>query len=133
MAPLSVLPGRLRFQTNSLIGSKEGCLLIEDSISSVQGVKEASASHRTGSVLVRFDESLVTRREIEKHLGSALQTVAIQKEKGGLPQLQRSNPSRGASASSSGVGHFFMEMALHAFLPAPLDLLLPTAATVFRR
>ena len=133
MAPLSVLPGRLRFQTNSLIGSKEGCLLLEDSILSVQGVKEASASHRTGSVLVIFDESLITRSEIEKHLVSALQTVAIQKEKGGLPQLQRSNPARRASASSYGVGHFIMEMALHAFLPAPLDLLLPTAATVFRR
>jgi hypothetical protein len=134
MAPLSVLPGRLRYETNSLIGSKEGCFLLEDSILSVQGVKEASASHRTGSVLVRFDESLVTRSEIEGHLDRALQAVAIQKEKGaGLPQFQRVTPSRGASASSSGVGHFIMEMALHAFLPAPLDLLLPTAATVFRR
>jgi hypothetical protein len=130
MAPVSVLPGRLRYETNSLIGSKEGCLLLEESILAVQGVKEASASHRTGSVLVRFDESLITRSEIEGHLDHALQAVAIQKEKGaGVPQFQRS--SRGAS--SSGVGHFFMEMALHAFLPAPLDLLLPTAATVFRR
>ena len=132
MAPVSVLPGRLRYETNSLIGSKEGCLLLEDSILSVQGVKEASASHRTGSVLVRFDESLVTRGEIEEHLDSALKAVAIQKEQGGLPQFRRTTPSRGTSASS-GVGHFVMEMALHAFLPAPLDLLLPTAATVFRR
>lgn len=132
MAPLSVLPGRLRFESNSLIGSKEGCLLLEDSIFSVHGVSEAFASHRTGRVLVRFDESLVTRSEIEEHLGQALQAVAMQREKGPeLPSVRRAAPSRGAS--SSGVGHFVMEMALHAFLPAPLDLLLPTAATVFRR
>ncbi|HBG06142.1 MAG: hypothetical protein A2075_02470 [Geobacteraceae bacterium GWC2_58_44] len=133
MAPLSVLPGRLRFESNSLIGSKEGCLLLEESLFSVQGVSEASASHRTGRILVRFDENLVSRSEIEGHLAAALQAVAVQKERGPeLSPVRRAAPSR-AGSSSSGVGHFVMEMALHAFLPAPLDLLLPTAATVFRR
>jgi len=132
MAPLSVLPGRLRFETSSLIGSRDGSLLLEESILSVQGVSEVSASHRTGRVLVRFDENLVTRSEIEAHLGQALQAVAVQKEGGSrFSQVRRAVPSRGAS--STGVGHFVMEMALHAFLPAPLDLLLPTAATAFRR
>jgi len=132
MAPLSILPGRLRFETNSLIGSKHGCLVLEDSISSVQGVSEASASHRTGRVLVRFDESLVTRNEIEGHLGRALQAAVMQKERGAdCTPVRRSAAYR--EESSSGVGHFLMEMAIHAFLPAPLDLLLPTAATVFRR
>ena len=132
MAPLSVLPGRMRFEANSLIGNKEGCLLLEDSILSVPGVSEASASHRTGRVLVRFDDGLVSRHEIEDHLGRALQAATVQKERGiKLPQARRSTPSR--DASSSGVGHFVMEMALHAFLPAPLDLLLPMAATGFRR
>ena len=132
MAPLSVLPGRLRFQTNSLIGSKERCLLLEDGIFSVPGVSEASASHRTGTILVKYDESVVTRSEIEGHLGRALQDVVMHKEGGaGVPRVRRSAPSQ--AAPSSGVGHFVMEMALHAFLPAPLDLFLPTAATVFRR
>ena len=135
MAPLSVLPGRMRFEANSLIGNKEGCLLIEDSFLSVAGVSEASASHRTGRVLVRFDEQLLSRHEIEEHLDSALQTAAAaQKERGAqVPLAKRSTSSREASSSSSGVGHFVMEMALHAFLPAPLDLLLPMAATGFRR
>lgn len=132
MAPLSVLPGRLRFEANSLIGSREACLQLEDNILSMGGVNEASASHRTGRILVRFDDKLVTRSEIEAQLGRALEAAATQKERG--PQsspIRRSAASR--AASSSGVGHFMMEMALHAFLPAPLDLLLPTAATVFRR
>lgn len=132
MAPLSILPGRLRFETNSLIGSKDGCLVLEDSILSVQGVSEASASHRTGRVLVRFEESLVTRSEIEGHLGRALKAVVMQMERGAdFVPVRRSAAYR--EESSSGVGHFLMEIAIHAFLPAPLDLLLPTAATVFRR
>lgn len=133
MAPLSVLPGRLRFESNSLIGSREACLLLEDAVSSIQGVTEASASHRTGRILVMFDEKLVSRSEIEGHLGKALQAVAMKKERGsGLSQYKRGAAPRGAS-SSTGVGHFVMEMALHAFLPAPLDLLLPMAATGLRR
>ena len=132
MAPLSVLPGRMRFEATCLIGSKDGCTFLEDTILSVAGVSEASASHRTGRVLVRFDENIVSRTEIEEQLGRALQSAAKQKESG-APYLpaRRKVPSR--DASSQGVGHFMMEMALHAFLPAPLDLLLPTAATAFRR
>jgi len=132
MAPLSVLPGRLRFETSCLIGNRDKCLHLEDSLSSVHGVKETSASHRTGRVLVLFDENLVSRSEIEGHLGGALQSAAMQKEGGVGCQVRRAAHSRAAS-SSSGVGHFVMEMALHAFLPAPLDLLLPMAATVSRR
>ena len=131
MAPLSVLPGRLRFETNSLIGGEDGCLFLEGSILSLKGVSEVSASHRTGRILVIFDENLVSRSEIEEHLDRALQTVLMLKERGlEIPRLKHAAPSRGAS--SNGVGHFMMEMALHAFLPAPLDLLLP-AATAFRR
>lgn len=125
MAPLSVLPGRVRFESNRLTGNEEGCRFLEQNLIAVPGVTEASASHRTGRVLVLFDEALVSRSEIEEHLERAFKDAARQK------QAQRSVPPRGES--SSGVGHFFMEMALHAFLPAPLDLLLPTAATVFRR
>lgn len=131
MAPLSVLPGRLRFEASCLIGNRDACDCLEEKILSVQGVSETSSSHRTGRVLVRFDESVVSRIEIEGHLCRALQEVSVRKEKGaGHPPLRRSAPARGDSAS--GVGHFVMEMALHAFLPAPLDLLLPTAAA-FRR
>lgn len=132
MAPLSVLPGRMRFEAVCLMGSKDGCTCLEDAILSVTGVSEASASHRTGRVLVRFDEKLISRSEIEEQLGMALQSVAKQKETGAayLP-VRRNVHSR--EGSSPGVGHFVMEMALHAFLPAPLDLLLPTAATAFRR
>lgn len=131
MAPLSVLPGRLRFESDSLVGNIGRCLLLEERLFSLHGVSEVASSHRTGRILVRFDESVVTRTEIEAHLDGALQAVALQKDRGAeCSQVRRPAASR---AAASGVGHFVMEMALHAFLPAPLDLLLPTAATAFRR
>lgn len=130
MAPLSVLPGRLRFEASSLNGDEERCLLVVESVMSVPGVKEASASHRTGRVLITFDDKMVTREEVEAHLGKALQAATTSGEERRQFPLRRNSPSR---ETRPGVGHFMMEMALHAFLPAPLDLLLPTAATAFRK
>lgn len=131
MAPLSVLPGRLRFEALCLLANRDGCDLLERDILSVTGVKEISSSHRTGRVLVRFDESLVSACEIEERLEKALLVASAQKDachERGI--ARRGAPGRGHS--TPGVGHFVMEMALHAFLPAPLDLLLP-AATALRR
>lgn len=131
MAPLSVLPGRVRFEASCLLGCREGCLHLEESMLSVKGVSEASASHRTGTVLVRYDEGLVSRCDIEEEVVRALQAAATPGEReAGAQPVRRKAPSRG---SSSHTGSFVMEVALHALLPAPLDLLLPAAATAFRR
>lgn len=130
MAPLSVLPGRVRFEAGILTGSEEGCDFVEGKMISLEGVIEASASHRTGRVLVRYDESLVTRSDIEGHMRSALQAVATPGEK---EAMVKSHRRRTSSRGVSGTGSFLMEMALHALIPAPLDLLFPAAATVFRR
>lgn len=132
MAPLSVLPGRVRFEASCLLGCKEGCHLLEERMLAMPGVIEASASHRTGTVLVRFDEGLVSRSEIEGFVKKALAAAAAPGERTSkaLPLLRKS-PASGVSSSPA--GHFFMEVALHALLPAPLDFLLPVAATAFRR
>lgn len=131
MAPLSVLPGRVRFEISRLIGWKEECLLLEESLRAMPGVSEASASSRTGRVLVRFDEDLVSRVAIEEELMRAMKAATD-----GTAKRKAAPVGRKAAlvaASSSSAGHFVIELALHALLPAPLDLLLPAAATVFRR
>jgi len=131
MAPLSVLPGRIRFEASCLIANGGGCDLLERNILALQGVSEITSSPRTGRVLVRFDEGIVSRSEIEARLEQALR--AVRELKDAAPEhstSRRSSTARGES--SQGIGHFVMEMALHAFLPAPLDLLLP-AATALRR
>jgi hypothetical protein len=131
MSPLSVLPGRVRYETERLVGCREGSLLLAESLLAVNGVREASASHRTGRVLVKYDERCATRSDIEAHLGRTLQEVlnAAESEKA-APYLPRPDRSPGGAFSA---GQFVMEMALHALLPAPLDLLLPAAATMLRR
>ena len=130
MSPLSVLPGRVRFETSRLVGCKEESALFEESILCAQGVIEASVSHRTGRVLVRFDESQVSHGEIEDHVGKALQAATAPGAREQALRVPRREP---AGESSFHAGHFLMELAVHALLPAPLDLLLPAAATVFRR
>jgi copper chaperone CopZ len=131
MAPLSVLPGRLRFEPDTLNGNQEGCLLVEESLRSLPGVKEVSASHRTGRVLVVFAEEVLPRNEIEAHLHGALKLAARAKVEGAaLPQFRRNTATR--EESQGGVGHFIMEIAMHAFLPAPLELLIPAAAALRR-
>jgi hypothetical protein len=130
MSPLSVLPGRVRYETNRLIGCKEESILFEESILASKGVLEASASYRTGRVLVRFDEKLANHGDIEVYLGRALQAAVTPGDQAPTGAVARRAATRDASFSA---GQFVMEMALHAFLPAPLDLLLPAAATVFRR
>lgn len=130
MAPVSVLPGRLRFESKCLIGNKDGCLLIEEMLSA-RGVEEASASPRTGRVLIRFDEKVLTRFEIEEDVAKALQAAAAcTKTVAANPLGRRSVSPRETSSSAVSL---VMDMALHAILPAPLDFLLPIAANAFRR
>lgn len=131
MAPLSVLPGRVRFETCCLVGCQEECILLEESILSTPGVMEASASHRTGRVLVRFDETVVTRADIEERLAKTLASITAGGHRTGTVPARRKNADSGVPSSTA--GHFIMEMALHTLLPAPLDLLLPAAAAVLRR
>ena len=129
MAPLSVLPGRLRFEAKCLISNGAGCDLLEKSLLSLRGVTEISSSHRTGRILIKFDEDVVSSAAVEEQLSEALRSAGQQKQQA----LQNMGSRRGsARGDASGVGHFVMEMALHAFLPAPLDLLLP-AATALRK
>lgn len=130
MEPLSVLPGRVRLQPKGLTGCREGSQFLEERIRSVNGVKEVSASHRTGTVLVRFDEVLLSRGKLESEMKMALQEMA-KSERNPAGFVIRNLTSR--AASSYHAGHLMIEMALHLFLPPPLDLLLPAAATVFRK
>ena len=132
MSPLSVLPGRVRYESNLLIGSREGSLLFEESILCAKGVLEASVSHRTGRILVRFDEKLVNQDDLEGYLGKALES-AVNPGACEAARASARNTVPTSEASSFSAGQFVMDLALHALLPAPLDLLFPAAASVFRR
>jgi len=131
MAVLSTVPGRLRVEAMSLIGNKAASLFVEAMLLSRQGVQAASGSHRTGRVLVLFDEGAVSRSEVEGQLAQVLQAAATH-ETQAVPSAPVRRPSVHRQTSTRGAGPFGLEMALHALLPAPLDLLLPTAVALRR-
>jgi hypothetical protein len=135
MSPLSVLPGRVRYGINALKGCQEKSEQLAGHILATGGVTEATVSHRTGSVLVCFDETRVSRDELELQLQKALQAAA-EPCPGALATQPRPAPVTASVAPPAvglTAGELFLEVALHALLPAPLDLLLPAAATVLRR
>ncbi len=56
MSTLSELPGRFRVKIPSLIGLKGPGNYIEKEIAALEGVISVTVNHRTGSVLLYFDE-----------------------------------------------------------------------------
>ena len=128
MAPLSVLPGRVRFEIPTLVGREDGCRVFEDRLLSEKGVKEAAANFRTGRVLVRFDEKMISRAEMDICLRKALQAAESTAENHCIV-----SPRTAASDNPLPGGRMIMEMVAHAMLPAPLDMILPAAVDMFRR
>ncbi len=130
MAPLSILPGRVRFETRSVIGYLDRAISIKEQIQAVKGVSEVSVSHRTGRILVVFDDNAFTRKEIEQRIEAAVQTAVGNFSK---TTIAYSAQRKTASESNFQAGQFVLDMALHALIPAPLDFFLPVAANVFRK
>lgn len=130
MAPLSILPGRVRFETKCIIGYVDRAISIEEHIQKIKGVSEVSANHRTGRILVLFDDGVIPRSEIEKHIVSAVNTSVVNTNKMTAVHSTQRKP---VNASTFQAGQFVMDMALHALIPAPLDFFLPVAANVFRK
>ncbi len=128
MAPVSVLPGRIRYESMFLIGRKSICKRLEKRLSEIEGVKSASVNHRTGRLLVIYDARIVSDTTladwVEKELagkGLRVQPDPCQGEKNGTaffsPQL---------------AGDLVLDLVAHAFLPKPLQLLLPVAVAAFK-
>lgn len=125
MAPLSVLPGRIRFESHIIVGKERDCKYLAECIKNIDGVIEASANHRTGRVLARFDEDILDRSSL---------TLKIQLLIESLPKDSASfGASSMGSASGGIVGHAIIDAVAHLMLPKPLNILLPVALNVMRR
>ncbi len=129
MAPLSILPGRIRFETKLLLGDIQACKRIEASLIGVDGVVEASANHRTGRITVRFDERSANRKSLEKQI----ETMLYFKNSGPPPVSTRAPIKRGPTVPSTMAGHAVIDMLARAFLPKPFNVLLPIAMHTIRR
>lgn len=134
MAPLSILPGRIRFENHSLIGSHDSCLQLERLLSSWSEVQAVTANPRTGRLLIRFDEKAISRDDLTARIETYL-TAAEQFRLPAVPAVTGSQPSHAGQSPRPAhpSRHLLRDMVVHAVLPAPLDLLLPTALAVLRK
>lgn len=130
MAPLSILPGRVRFEDVRLTGSKERSWHLEAAIAVIPGVRLVSASHRTGRILVEFCEVQLDHDDLVARIRETLSCdlpLAATRAKGAaaptMPEKEQPFFSRNILA----------DVALHLLLPAPFDLLFPAVESAFRR
>lgn len=134
MAPVSILPGRIRLETPFLAGRPEECGRLERRLTALDGVREVSANFRTGRILVRFDEETVQREELLRQFAQLLsgleQEDAVGTARPGTAADK--GPARGG-LSSKVARHLLWDAVAHSLLPGPFALLVPTAVAAFRR
>jgi hypothetical protein len=130
MAPVSVLPGRLRLECEAIRNRRDLCTALERRIHNCAGVVEVAASFRTGRILVRFDEQVVDRVRLAAQIETLLNAPITAGEKAPAVHARAASPA--GAASSQVARHLFLDLVAHAFLPGPLALLVP-AVSVLRR
>lgn len=126
MAPLSVLPGRVRFESPDIIGKFKASEYLEREIWKLGGVLEASANHRTGRILIRFNENLADSITITKGVKEIIKNMSEEQLKAGLQDLQK-------TAETGLLKHALIDAVAHALLPKPFNILLPLAINIIKR
>ncbi len=130
MAPLSYLPGRVRFECRFLVGKAFRCQQLESHLAGWPEVIEATANHRTGRLLIRFDEDVIRREELTLKLTEFLASdeCRLASSEVSVPKVSESQ-----QAKSSATRHLVRDLLVHAVLPTPLDMLVPAALAVAKR
>ena len=137
MSPLSILPGRIRFESPLLVGRKECCRLLESRASSVEGVVDVSANHRTGRIRIFFDErslsyeALAARIKEELAACMACGAAATMQDNDFAPEKCPKTASEAYPLPVISRDRIWDALA-HALLPSPLDQILPSAMSLFR-
>lgn len=128
MSPVSILPGRVRFESKHLTGSPHVCNHIEEYIKEcAKGVLDVTVNHRTGRILVEFDENQIDKQTLVPHIYGAIKeckwkamnNCVFGERKGSKP------------AVTGTIKHAFMEVVVQAVLPGifpkPFNILFPIA------
>jgi len=126
MAPLSVLPGRIRLESPDIIGKCKASEYLAEEIERLNGVVEASVNYRTGSILIRFNEDLTNRMTLTQNIKEILKNVPEERLK--FP-LHRKRDLAGTGL----LKHVLLDAVVHTLLPKPFNILLPLAINNIKR
>ncbi|MBT9171557.1 MAG: hypothetical protein DDT18_01940 [Actinobacteria bacterium] len=132
MAPLSVLPGRIRFESPDIIGKFKASEYLEREILEFDGVLEASVNHRTGRILVKFNENLADRITMTKGIKEIIKNMPDEQLKI-PPHPPLAKGGRGDLAGAGLFKHALIDAVAHALLPKPLNIILPLAISSIKR
>lgn len=124
MTPLSILPGRIRFENPSLTGHVNYCHNLQKQIADLDGVIEASVNHRTGRILVRFDETFLNHDSLMLYFNHILNLMEFLPMEKVIPNASVFNIKGGLPI---GIKYSLIDIVSHAVLPKPFNILLHIA------
>lgn len=131
MAPLSVLPGRIRLESRCLVGKPHVCRYLEERILDyLKGLTEVKVNHKTGRILVRFDEHQIDRQTLTQHIRHIMKEGEEKAAGGWRFSSMGKNPKPSVTIHAL---HVLTDMVAQAILPKPLNALLPIAIKVAMR
>ena len=125
MAPLSILPGRIRFESQYLVGKPHLCWYLQERIISyLKGLTELTVNHRTGRILVGFDENQIDRQTLTQHINQIIKEGEERATDGRLLSVEKKNSK---IFLTSDIKHALLDVVAHVVLPKPLNVLVPIA------
>ncbi|MBF8278108.1 MAG: hypothetical protein HW390_3181 [Candidatus Brocadiaceae bacterium] len=124
MAPLSIMPGRIRYESKYLVGKLHICRYLQERIINLKGLTAVTVNHRTGRVLVEFDEKQIDRQSLTQHINHIIKEGEDKATGGWLLSVEKKNSKIFLTSTAK---HAFMDVFAHVFLPKPLNVLVPIA------
>ncbi len=128
MAPLSILPGRIRLESQELVGKPHVCRYLQKHIMHyLHGLTEMTVNHKTGRILVRFDECQIDRQDLTQRIKQIMhEAVENASEDGQLSAVEKNS----TPLVTRHALHAITDMVAHAIFPKPLNTLIPMAIKV---
>jgi copper chaperone CopZ len=129
MSIVSAIPGRLRLESRDLVNKLFLCRLINNKIKETNGVISIEVNHRTGRVLIEFDELIVSSKELFEMVR------AIVEKSNGVADLSLLpiHISPNGKGINNTLIHAVIDIAVHVVMPKPLGVLLPIAINAMRK
>lgn len=128
MAPLSILPGRMRLESQELVGKPHVCRYLQKHIIHyMNGLTEVTVNHITGRILVRFDERQIDRQDLTQRIRRIMHEALENVSEDGQSLAGEENAM---SLTTRSALHAITDMVAHAIFPKPLNTLIPMAIKV---